>query len=613
MPVEDGEYVKLTEDQIRDAIEAALQDEFGNDIDLTDSSVFAQLAEVMGTVLSVNQEQSLQEVYQSAFLDTATGVDLERVVAIVGIQRRDAIHATGAERFISNKPVQQSFNIQNGTEVQTGGEDPITFETTEQKAIKLIDSLEDNDIAEYSGQTGDFNTTMTDADVYDGNVALEGTAVDGSHIYNDNITLEQGATNHVYLKPTSNTAPAVTFFVQSDDDSDYYQIVLDNSTDELRLERVDNGSVAATLDTASGVGSTAGEYHHVEWDTNLTEQINVTLYDKDENELATLGASDSTYTRGFPGFKSEDANGLKYYDLYTQSEVSANIRATDGGTSGNVGPNSITNAPSLPAGVDSITNLYPTGDTTYEDTDQNQYVPGRDEETDADLRERARDAVSEGGDATHDAIVSTLVNDVDGVTSVTVFENKTDTDNTGSGGLPPHAFEAVVFGGQEQAIADAIFGKKAVTARDYGGANGTTVTRQVTADSNGQQFDITFSRPTKVEIDITLDIITNDNYVGDDAIRDQIVRYIGGVLSDGDEVEGLGVGEDVFVDEIRDIVIDPDANGVPALDQDVDGDPVETTPAATIVNGIEVVDIGSNEVAQSDATDASITINTREI
>jgi uncharacterized phage protein gp47/JayE len=610
MPVQDGDYVQLTENEVQDALESELQNEFGADIDLTESSVFATLADVLATVLANNQEESLQDVYQSAFLETATGVDLERVVAIVGIQRRAAIHATGTERFTSNDPVLQDFNIQNGTTVQTGGSQPTTFETTEQTALKLIDSLEDGDISEYSGQTGDFN--VVSSNTYDGSFALEGTAVNGSHIYNDDIVLQQGSTNHCYVRPDTNTVPIVTFFVQESDPDDYYQIAVDNSNDELRLERVDDGSVAQTIDTATGVGITDNEYHHVEWDADLTEDLSVTLYDEDDNELATITGSDGTYTRGFPGFKSGDANGTKLYDLYTQSAVTANIRAEVGGISGNVGPNAITTAPSLPSGVDSITNRFPTGDESYEDTDQDAYTPGRDEESDPDLRERAKEAVTEGGDATHDAIVSTLVNDVTGVTSVTVFENKTDTDNTGGGGLPPHSFEAVIFGGNDQDVANAIFNKKAVTARDYSGANGSTVSETVTSDVNGQQFSIQFSRPTKVDVDITLDILTNDEYVGDDALRDRIVRYIGGTLSNGDTVEGLGVAEDVFIDEIRDIVIG-DETGVPAFDQSVDGDVVETTPTSTTVNGIEVVDIGANEVAQSDAQDASITINTRSI
>jgi len=280
---------------------------------------------------------------------------------------------------------------------------------------------------------------------------------------------------------------------------------------------------------------------------------------------------------------------------------------------GNVGAESITVVPSPPAGVSTVTNLYPTGDPTYFDTSGERFRIGQDEETDESLRNRAINTTTGGGSATHDAIVGNIINNIDDATSVTLFENKTDVDNTGSGGLPPHSFEAVVFGGSDVEVAERIFETKAITSRDYGGVNGTEVTETVVADTNNQEREITFSRPNAVNIDMSLDVVVNENYVGDDELRDQIVQYIGGTLSDNSTVVGLGVSENVRIDRIRDIVISADDNGVVAFDNNVDGDTVETTPATTVVNGINVVDIGAIEVAQTDATDASITINTREL
>jgi hypothetical protein len=266
---------------------------------------------------------------------------------------------------------------------------------------------------------------------------------------------------------------------------------------------------------------------------------------------------------------------------------------------------------SPPNGVSSTTNPYPTANTSYEDRNGDPFVIGRDEENDSQLRNRAQDAVTGGGDATHDALVSELVNNTPNVTSVTVFENKTDIDNTGSGGLPPHSFEAVVFGGTDEDVATSIFDKKAITARDYGGANGTKVTYTVTAESNNQTRDIEFSRPTKVDIDINADILVDESYIGDDPLRDRLTEYIGGTLSNGSDTVGLGVDEDVRIDRLKDIIVGEDT-GVVGFDQSVDGNVLETTPSKTTVDGLEVISIGANEVAQTDATDASITLNTRE-
>jgi hypothetical protein len=111
---------------------------------------------------------------------------------------------------------------------------------------------------------------------------------------------------------------------------------------------------------------------------------------------------------------------------------------------------------------------------------------------------------------------------------------------------------------------------------------------------------------------MTLDIVISDSYIGDDELRNQIVRYIGGTLANGSETEGLGVGEDVRIDQLRDIVVGDDT-GVIGFDQSVDGNPVETTPSTTTVNGLNVVEIGGTEVAQTDASDASITLNKVEL
>jgi len=237
------------------------------------------------------------------------------------------------------------------------------------------------------------------------------------------------------------------------------------------------------------------------------------------------------------------------------------------------------------------------------------FILGEDAETDEELRERAQDTVTGGGDATHDAIVAELINNTEGVTSVTLFENKTDNDNTGSGGLPPYSFEVVVFGGEDDDVARSIFDKKGVTSRDYSGANGVSTTKTVTADSNNQQRQIEFSRPSKINVDVTLDLIINDSYIGDTDIKDQVVSYIGGILSDETERVGLGVSENVVIDQITDIVVGTE-NGVVGLDQSVDSNPVETTPSTQTIDGLNVVQIGQSEVAQTDAD--NITINTRE-
>lgn len=623
MPIVNGTYVQLTESDIRDALETELQTEFGEDIDLTESSVFSTLTTTLATVLSENQEQSLDEVYQSAFLDTATGEDLEKVVAIIGLQRRSAVHSTGVQRFISDTPVTQDFTIQSGTVVQTDSDNPVQFETSETAILQYIDGFEDQNFDDYSGDTGTGTFTFNTSDPYDGSAALEAGATLNDHVFNDEVTIQEGTELRYRVSASSGTVPIVTFGVQ--DNSNYYQLVIDNSLDEMRLEKVEGGSISQTIDTNTGLSIPDNKYLDVELDWRIDGQMLVEVRDDNEGALTeenatvvgTLGGADSNpldrWHGGFVGAKSGDSSGTKLFDEFSTAAVSANIRAQVGGDDGNLGASTLTVLPSVPSGVDDTNNLFPTGNNTFEDRDQIPFVVGRNEESDEELRDRAQQSVSGGGDATHDAIVNALLNDVEGVSSVTVFENKTAQDNTGSGGLPPHSFEAVVFGGGDQEVGETIFDKKAITARSYGGANGSLTTITVTAESNSQQFDIDFSRPTKVDVDFTMDLVVDDTYVGDDDLRDLITEYVGGTQSDGTSAIGLGVGDDVRIDFVEDIVVGDDT-GVIGFDKNASTEDITTTPSKTTdTNGLDIVEIGSNEVAQTDATDNSITINTTEI
>lgn len=595
---------------VEETIRQQLQEDFNESIDLTEESVFTTLAEVISTVLANNQEQSLQEVYEAAFLETATGIDLDRVVALAGIQRRDAVHATGVQRFTSSQPVNQDYVIPNGTTVQTGGEEPIRFDTTERVILQLFDNFESTDpLGKYTGDTGSFGITSSNTNNGDG--ALEMNASTFSHIFNPEITVQRGTEMHAYVRVGANETPRLTFAVQDRDN--FYQLAIDQGIGNITLDRFESFSTSTIAsDTASVPEDT---YLHVIINWAITGDMSFEVREMvagNEQVIASDSGNDETWQFGNVGFAASDATSSRWDD-YTTKAVTANVRAVEGGTIGNVGPNTVTNLPSPISGVNTVTNPYSVGDTDYFDTGGQRFVAGDNRETDEELRERTKQSVSQGGDATADAIISSLINNVEGVTSVSLFENKDDTDNTGSGGLPPYSFEAVVYGGDPQIIAEEIYDTKAVTSRDYGGANGTAVSRSVVSDVNGQTFTINFSRPTEVNIDLTLDIIITENYIGDEELRNRIVNYIGGTLSRGDDARGLEVTEDVLLDQLRDIVVGPEDTGVRAFDQSVDGTPLSTSPSSTTVDGIEVVEIGANEVAQTDATDGSITINKRQI
>ncbi|MDK1020044.1 MAG: baseplate J/gp47 family protein [Candidatus Hydrogenedentes bacterium] len=125
------------------------------------------------------------------------------------------------------------------------------------------------------------------------------------------------------------------------------------------------------------------------------------------------------------------------------------------------------------SGLDSVTNL--------EDA-----IIGRDVETDVELRLRIQAARQ--GFATDEAIRSRLLDEVPGVSSVTIISNRTDTALPS--GQPPHSYSAIVQGGTDQAVADKLFEVQPSGIASFGTES------EVVVDSQGNNQVINFSRPT---------------------------------------------------------------------------------------------------------------------
>ncbi len=124
-------------------------------------------------------------------------------------------------------------------------------------------------------------------------------------------------------------------------------------------------------------------------------------------------------------------------------------------------------------------------------------TPGIAQETDSQLR--ARQAISTAQpsltllEGTKGAIAG-----VYGVTRFIVYEN--DTGTTDANGLPAHSITALVEGGADVDVAQAIFNKKGPGCL----ANGTTIV-DIT-DQYGQVFPIGFYRPTYVDVDVVVNV-----------------------------------------------------------------------------------------------------------
>lgn len=166
-------------------------------------------------------------------------------------------------------------------------------------------------------------------------------------------------------------------------------------------------------------------------------------------------------------------------------------------------------------------------------------IPGRNEETDAELRQRRVDELSQGGGSTFDAMRLDILADggrtPSRVRQVRIFEN--DTDST-VGGLSPHSFEAVIWDGTDTGTslsnADAaslVWSTKPCGIRSVG------TTEVMVLGGDGFNHPVRFSRPENVNIYVNLNITTIPGY-GDvqGAIRNAILQYARDNLSMGDDV-----------------------------------------------------------------------------
>lgn len=170
-------------------------------------------------------------------------------------------------------------------------------------------------------------------------------------------------------------------------------------------------------------------------------------------------------------------------------------------------------------GIDSVTNL---ADAQI----------GREEETDAELRQRRFESVQIAGAGTVGAIAARL-RQIEGVTSAFVIENTslaTDAD-----GRPGKSFEAVVEGGVNQEIGQAVWDYKPAGIESFGN------TSVIAQDTDGNNHTVYFSRATTKYIHVQVNYSLYNEEVfpatGETAIKQAVVDF----------GNALDIGEDIII------------------------------------------------------------------
>ncbi len=249
------------------------------------------------------------------------------------------------------------------------------------------------------------------------------------------------------------------------------------------------------------------------------------------------------------------------------------------------------------AGTLAVIEISPTGDLERVENAADA-VLGREVEPDPQFRERRNDTLGALGGGTPEAIKAILLERVSGITNATVFKN--DDDFPDGLGIPPHSVEALVAGGDDQDIFDALTGAGpenpgAVSGgiRQHGNITGSVT------DSSGNPQPSAFSRLVDVRIYVILTIETNSDpqqgpvfpVNGEQLILDNLSS----VPFEGNQnVTRNLLHTAVTVDPLTNLLNVP---GVTRIEMLFDKIPIPLTDITVVITPTEKADIDSGDIS----------------
>jgi len=526
---DDGLVIKR-QPVIQDEIEESLRAILGTSINLLPTETLGQIVGIISEREALVWELA-QLVYDSQYPETASGVNLDYVVSLTGIERLGATFSRGVITCYGTL----GTTIPAGSVISVAGNPDARFET---------------DSADVIGPGTD--------EVQDIDFSATSAAGDWDLVFGGETTASL---------PFNASAAAV-------------QTALNNLT-SLSAVSVAGDMTAGFTVTFSGADG----------------QKPQALLVVGSNTLEDGGATpvDITITETTPG-------ELPNVDVSVTAETAGEVQALAG---------TLTVIESVVAGWDSCTNEL---DVTV----------GKEIETDAELRVRRIQTLSQPGAATINAIRAKILS-IDEVKAAVVFENITLV--TDSQGLPPKSIAPVVLDGDDNDIAEAIFAVAPAGIELFG-----SVTVQL-ADSQGILHDINFSRPTEIDIYLHIDIKTDPAEFpagGEDAIVQAVLDFV------QDPLTGFSIADDVIttllycpINDVAGIIdidlrigtsnpplvqtLTWDADFVPGnnIDGQIAGTPITTVPYNATHNQT-MTDL-ANEIASDSKIASAVVTGAREI
>lgn len=405
---------------IKTELETDFKSAFGNDIDVSEDSVFGQLIGNLAKKFTSLWELA-QALYAANNPDWAENISMDNVAAIVGIERLPAVSSTATVALYGNI----------GTVISIG---------------HLIRQDETNENFALNEEITISLSSVIDIDFSVLNV-----------LNNQLYTVTINGTGYQYTSDGTATAEEIIAGLKIAIDAGSEPVIVVDNLDGTGRIYADDGITDFSIAV----------------DTNL--QID-------------SQASPGEYSAVNPGILSVPANTLKII----------------------VNPIS---------GLTSVNNLA-------------AGFIGRDIETDEELRIRRRELLTGIGAATDEAIRAAILQEVDGVITCLVISNRTDV--TDGEGRPPHSFEVIVSGGDEDEIAQKIWENMPSGIQPVGDIT------KIVVDSTGRNQTVKLSRPTNVYLWVDLEYYLNTEETfpenGEQAIKEAIVEWAQANISISDDV-----------------------------------------------------------------------------
>lgn len=216
-------------------------------------------------------------------------------------------------------------------------------------------------------------------------------------------------------------------------------------------------------------------------------------------------------------------------------------------------------------------------------------APGRNTETDAELRLRHAKSVRATGSATVEAIRARMLQDVPEVTSIRIYENRTNI--TSVDGIPPHAFESVVVGGTDSDVLNQLWLTKPAGIETHGNESGLVI------DSNGDAQTVKFSRsvPKYGWLNITV-ILYSEETIPESAnlaIKEACYDYA---------LLNIGVGTDIIIQRFIGAIFDA-VSGIASINITA---AITASPSDTPIYTSSNIAIGKAENAVFDISRISV-------